>query len=433
MKHEGNEFYKRALLLGHDVVALQERGEASRCFTCPTIEDINRWISVATPEQRKERQNLFFNPPVLLRERLGQGMHDRCEAVIFADGHVEREADKEGLERHFPIMVKAISIAEKVIPRNEVWDVTAAASEWGRDTQDEIYTILNVGRLIFEEGSRLIVRGNVFSFICQEMIVNGKHIKNEEYQIGILPTPFPVDFKGGPLDGCHGKDGLPGIQGITGKAPQTEDSFLGLILKTSIQSDEMNGADGTLGKDGSRGADGRNGGMCRIAEITVRKLEGQLKLFVQAGRGGDGGLGGNGASGGNGGDGADGCKHLTGTLHGGRGGNAGNGGNGGDGGNAGNGGICSNIYICVPAGMEENVHITALPSEGGRAGDGGQAGCAGHPGKGGAGTGQVLSGERGLEAPPCQEGKRGKDGKSRSAPYIFVNEKCIFNKELQTS
>lgn len=433
MNKKGNEFYERAIRLGHDVVVLQELGEVSRCFTCPTIEEINRWISVATPAQREKRQKTFFNPPILLRQRLGQGMHDRCEAVIFANGRVEKEADREGLERHFPIMVKAISIAEKIIPQGEVWDVTATALEWGRDTQDEIYTILNVGRLVFEEGSHLIIRGNVFSFLCQEMIIHGKRTTNEAYQIGILPTPFSVDFKGGELDGCHGKNGLPGIHGIAGTFPELEGSFLGPILKASIQPYEMNGTDGANGEDGSPGSNGRNGGMCRIAEITVRKLEGQLGLFVQAGRGGDGGHGGNGAPGGNGGSGADGCKHLTGLLHGGQGGNAGNGGHGGDGGHAGNGGLSSNIYLCVPPEMKNNVHIITLASEGGRGGNGGQEGPAGHYGEGGVGIAPILPGSHGQKASPGKEGKRGKDGKGRSAPYIFLNERCVFKEELQTS
>jgi len=39
---------------------------------------------------------------------------------------------------------------------------------------------------------------------------------------------------------------------------------------------------------------GRNGGMAKLAEITIRKVDGHLMVFAQAGAGGDGGNGGQG-------------------------------------------------------------------------------------------------------------------------------------------
>lgn len=75
-------------------------------------------------------------------------------------------------KRHLPVHVKAISVVEKTIAAGEVWDVSVRGSVWGLDDMEELYVTVNVCRLIIEPGASLIVRGNVFSLLCQEIMAH---------------------------------------------------------------------------------------------------------------------------------------------------------------------------------------------------------------------------------------------------------------------
>lgn len=424
MKTQWQEFYEKAVVLGHDTDALARGAEEVRYFRFETVYDSAKLLSVATPEQRILRQETFYQPALIIRERLGQGKHDRGEAVTFANGEL-CEADAQGLQNHLPGRIKAVSVLEKTIPAGEVWDISVRGSEWDIDDMEELYTTINVGRLILEPGAKVVVRGNVASILCQELIVLKDHsIPDTEtifhnYQIGILPTPFSVDFKSGPLNGADGENGEHGDPGSDGIPPHYSSTLLGYQLLEETSQEQMSGNHGSSGTDGTPGVDGRNGGMCKIAEITIRNLEGNLTVFSQAGKGGDGGHGGSGGDGGHGGNGTTGCKLMRSILPSGYGGNAGHAAHGAKGGNAGHGGLSSNIYVNVPEAQTDQVNCIALFSEGGK---GGKGGATGRPGRGGKNGGGSYPATDGTDGNAAESGKDGKDGRQRPAAAMFLNE-----------
>lgn len=425
MNKNSQEFIDRAKLLRHNVSELEKGVVQEMYFTIDNVEDGRKILSMATSEQRKKRQETFFSPSILLRCNLGLGFHDRAEAYFFADGDIP-EKDKEVVDRYFPLHARSMSIPERVIRRGEIWDVTATGERWGIKREREVYNILNIGRLKIEVGGKLQVRGNVFSLLCQELIVESDGSQsNEDYHIGILPTPFPVDLRNGPFHGEDGENGQDGMNGRDGAPPFLENTILGPILRlpTGMTMVDRNGCTGTSGTSGTPGSNGRNGGICRIAEITVRHLEGKLKLFSQPGQGGNGGNGGCGGNGGNGGHGANGARHLKGVLLPGSGGNGGDAGDGSRGGNGGNGGISSNIYVNVPSGSVKAVHCLSLPAAGGRAGLSGRAGLPGRGGKKGCLDNVASEAKDGNDGLPGKESNiTPKPGRQREAPDIYVNE-----------
>lgn len=124
------EFIERVALLGHDKAAIKHGRECCAYFTLPTVFDARRVLSLATPANRQARQETFFNPGVAARRRLGQGLHDRGEAVLFAAGTIA-DADREGQSRHLPIHVKGLSVFERTIEAGDVWDLSVRGDAWG--------------------------------------------------------------------------------------------------------------------------------------------------------------------------------------------------------------------------------------------------------------------------------------------------------------
>jgi hypothetical protein len=61
----------------------------------------------------------------------------------------------------------------KTIPAGAAWDVSVRGGCWGLDEMEELYVAVNVGSLVLELGASLVVRGNVFSLLCQEVIACG--------------------------------------------------------------------------------------------------------------------------------------------------------------------------------------------------------------------------------------------------------------------
>ena len=415
------EFIARVHLLGHDLSAIEQGEECCTYITLPTVLEGRRVLSNATEASRRERQKTFFNPVIAARRRLGQGMHDRGEAATFADGTIE-ESDIDGQNRHLPVHVKAISVWEKTIAAGDVWDVSVRGSVWGLDDMEELYVTLNVGRLIIEPGAALIVRGNVFSMLCQE-IVHHESTHEGAFQIGILPTPFSVDFGHGPLHGTHGTDGAAGRDGLAGRTLEVERTLLGFRLREEADLSVMNGGAGEAGKNGTDGARGRNGGMCKLAELTLRSITGSVTVFAQAADGGHGGNGGHGGSGGRGGDAGNGHKLLRSIINGGDGGNGGRGGDGGAGGHGGNGGLASNIYINVPVEDEHKITRVVLPSKGGDGGVPGLGGAGGAGGIRGNGPTEEFDGRPGKTGETGTHGRAGRHGRSRPAPWMFLNDK----------
>lgn len=417
------EFYDKAALFGHDAEALDRGETVERYFTFATLAEGSKLLSAATTGQRRLRQETFFTPPVAARQRLGQGKHDRGEAILFAAGAFE-EGDEQGVNNHLPARIKAVSVKEKRIPAGTTWDISVRGAEWGIDDLEELYTTINVGRLVLEPGACITVQGNVCSMLIRELILlpGSAADKQQDFHIGILPTPFSVDLRHGPMDGANGSNGSNGRNGDEGLEAQVSSTMLGHVLIQDIDPEQMNGKAGTAGGNGTEGTHGRNGGMCKIAEITVRSLEGNLRIFSQAGHGGNGGHGGHGGNGGNGGNGSRGYKLMSGILRSGSGGNSGKGGNGARGGNAGHGGLSSNIYVSVPQEQAHQVGCRSLPASGGKGGNGGRAGTAGLAGRNGGEPFTAADGQQGTDG---TDGAPGKDGRSRTGAYIFLNEQCV--------
>lgn len=412
-----HEFAERAKAFGHDPKVLFRGEEITGCHIIETPDAFRSFVA-ATPEQRKQRLEQFFTSPLRRRQRLPQGVHDRVECYVLAGGTLQ-EADFPKINTHFPVSAHTLSVAEKRIGKNECWDVTASVT----DPPAKTYTLVNVGRLILEEGAHIIVRGDVFFFLCQELIVHpaGKG-STEGFHIGILSGQSVSSFQNEPFPSIQGK---PGLCGADGKSDYSRRTLLGPILNAEVHPADLNGSGGQNGENGLPGHSGANGNLCYIAEIAIRELHGDLTVYTRAGDGEDGTAGTGGGRGGDGGNGAQGCRHLNGILPSGNGGNGGNGGSGGNGGNGGRGGISSNVYLLVPPEAETRIRCEAFPSVGGKGGCGGPFGRGGKAGKGGTKNGDIFSGSNGTDGVNGVCGKNGRDGKSREAATVFINEKIV--------
>lgn len=430
---EWKEFYEIAAGLSHDPVALRQGKMVEGQMRISNPEVGAGIVSRAEPWRREKRAQTFFDS-IRSRQALGQGMHDRGEAISFAYGRM-KPGDEAGLSRHFPVRVKTISVLEKTLHAGECWDVSTRGNDWGVDNGEELYCILNVGRLVLNPGSSVIVRGNVFTLICQELVkvsaADESGLKGVDgspsFDIGILPTPFSYAS----VDSCE-MDGRPGLAGVDGEAARQNQSLpmtstIFGPIHTGGSKGAINGSKGMEGETGGRGENGKVGGACKLAEINLRKIvcgkEG-ITILAKAGDGGTGGTGGSGGVGGRGSAGLDAYRTLYEDYHAGIGGAGGNGGDGGRGGNGGNGGISSNIYVCVPREQEEFVHLISLEGRGGVAGKGGPGGQGGEGGAGGREADMTMagSGRNGLSG---HEGPAGRTGHNRPAPPMFLNENKI--------
>lgn len=417
MDHLQN-FNRKAAQWGHSLQALQAGEQVDTYFTIDDFYVAREIISNATPAQRKLRQASFFHPDLMLRGRLGQGVHDRCEAIAFADG-ILSERDRAGLELHLPLRLKATSIARKVVRAGETWNVTVSPHHWGLDDREDVYRLLNIGTLILEPGSSIAVEGNVFSMLVQDLRTPTHCPPEMIPQIRIMPTPYSVDFGHGPLHGMSGIEGKSGEHGAPGIIPQLGSTILGMYMNGEYSHADLSGKHGATGEKGTHGLAGRNGGMCKLAEITLQQLSGPLLVTAQAGTGGNGGAGGPGGNGGNGGGGTPAYRLYTGWSTAGDGGNGGDAGHGGHGGKGGNGGISSNIYLSVPEECKHYIGIQAWASLGGKGGKAGPAGQAGNAGNAGAGP---EPGKEGQVGNPAISGKDGRDGHPRNPALVFLNE-----------
>ncbi|WPV64826.1 hypothetical protein [Chitinophaga sp. LS1] len=405
------EFLHKASLIGHDHEPLLSGEEITTYFHLHDFNIARQVLSNATDEQHRLRLPTFYSAAHELRTKLGQGKHDRGEAVLFAGAPIS-EKDAKGINRHFPLCLKGISVLHKVVPKGETWDLTMPQEIWNLGEMEELYTIVNIGTLVLEEGAKVVIRGNVFSLLCQRFITLGNAGADIDYQVGIMPTPFSVDFGHGPQNGIHGENGSGGLHGRNGIQGIAEASILGRWIPNQPLN-ELHGADATDAENGTDGGKGRNGGMCKLAEITIRELEGRLHLFSQAGAGGAGGDGSDGGHGGNGGNGAPGLDGFNMKVP---------AGNGGRGGNAGHGGISSNIYLNVPEEAVGHVRMTAFCSLGGIGGKGGKGGLGGKGGTVVPMTDATLNGVPGTNGHHGIPGKNGLHGRGRHAAVCYLND-----------
>jgi hypothetical protein len=426
-----DEFFERALRADHSEQRLRAGEVLCSYMTLQSIDAARDLMSTATDAQRAARREVYFNEALLARQRLGQGVHDRGEAVAMTGGELS-ESDWAGLKNHLPLHVKVISVLDKTLEGDEDWDVSVRSDIWGLDYMEELYVLVNIGNLRMAPGSSLAVRGNVFSLICQCITTSNNPDDwqvppTEIPRISILPTPFAVDFRGPdlPHNGLPGNAGTHGEAGRDGEKVLLGSSLFGQIAIGDHHGLRMDGSDGQPGNNGGNGQRGRNGGMCKTAEITIRRLEGKLAVFSQGGDGGRGGDGGAGGKGGNGGNGSHGSRAIGGVISGGRGGDGGNGGNGGRGGRGGNSGLSSNIFVTIPDHQEDLINGISLPGNPGAGGQSGKGGLAGVQGRGGKGPGEAFNGSDGKHGKPGSNGPSGHMGRQRAAANIFLNERIL--------
>jgi len=427
-----DEFFDRASRAGHSEQRLRAGDILCSYMTISSIDAARDLMSTATEAQRAARREVYFNEALIARQRLGQGVHDRGEAVAMTGAELS-ESDWAGVKNHLPLHVKVISVLDKTLECDEEWDVSVRGDIWDLDYMEELYVLVNVGHLRMAPGSSLVVRGNVFSLICQCITPTQNNMDHRKVpameipRISILPTPFAVDFRGPdlPHNGLPGKAGTHGEAGRHGEKVLVTSSVFGRIAIEDHRGLRMDGTNGQPGNNGGNGQRGRNGGMCKTAEITVRRLEGRLAVFAQGGDGGRGGDGGAGGDGGRGGEGSDGSRAIGGLIAGGHGGDGGNGGNGGRGGRGGNSGLSSNIFVTIPAHQEDLIEGTSLPGNPGAGGRSGKGGLAGVQGKGGKGPGEAFNGSDGKDGKPGSNGTSGHTGRQRAAANIFLNERIL--------
>jgi hypothetical protein len=410
---ETGAFLARARRLGHDPVRLLA-GEVTETLTSvPTVEQA-RQLSNAAAAERRARRAVFFHPAIAIRSRIGQGVHDRCEACVFADGIVE-DADRVWLARHFPFPARLLSVLYRHVAAGEVWDLTVAGRVLGVDERDDVLNVVNVGELVIEPGGRVIVQGNLLILGCQFLRHPAPAGEAGDYQLGVLPTPHSVDRRTGPLHGRAGAPGAGGMPGRAGNRPAGVPTMIGFAL-SEPPGDRMNGTGGSCGSRGGDGEPGRTGGAAKTAEITIGRLAGPLTVVASGGCGGNGGDGGDGGAGGDGGDPAPGFRTPAGPVRPGRPGRGGRGGDAGSGGRGGNGGISSNVFVTLPARMAGQLHVMTYPALGGTGGTGGRPGRGGKSGMRPGGP-AVSAADDATGAP----GKPGRDGVRRPAPEVFVN------------
>ena len=243
-------FLARAGRLGHDPARLLA-GEVTETLTSiPSLEQL-RQLSNASPAERRARQAVFFHPAIAIRSRLGQGVHDRCEAYVFADG-IADDADRARLARHLPFPARLLSVLCRTVAAGEVWDLTVAPRLLGMDERDDLLNVVNVGELAIEPGGRVIVQGNLLVLGCQHLRHPAPGQDSGDYQLGVLPTPYPVDPRTGPMSGMAGAPGRGGAPGRAGTRPAGVPTMIGFALGEPPEM-RMNG---TGGADGARGGDG---------------------------------------------------------------------------------------------------------------------------------------------------------------------------------
>jgi hypothetical protein len=425
-----NEFISITQKARQNIEQLQSGQAQTTYFRIETMADAKRILSQATAEDRIKRSETFLDG-LEYRSRIPQGMHDRGEAYVFANHPLASEQDDRGLRNHLPVYVRAISVLEKTVKAGEVWDVTLSPNEWERlegkppDEREEMYNIVNVGRLVLEKNASVVVRGNAFVFTCQELVKEA--LSENEYDVGILGTSHGFGFRRGSFDGKNGKNGNDGVHGNDGIIPPAGRTFLGTVLPAAYKRETMNGCDGEDGKNGENGEDGLNGGACRITEINIRKITGDIPVVIGviSGSGGNGGHGGNGGSGGNGGHGADGLKLYDGTIiPNGKAGKAGKGGNGGGGGKGGNSGISSNVFVSVPLQAE---HLIKCYAKAGKTGIPGSGGIPGKSGKNGRAGMDINSRQLAVtcDIPDGVQGRQGRQGRQMPPAKIYINNNWI--------
>jgi hypothetical protein len=468
-KQQAERFFEVATALGHNLPSLRDGSTQSTLIRIDTIEKARQLLSRASNAERAARSAVFMERSQDKASR-AIARHDRAEAFVFSD-HQLSEDDQYFIQSHLPIPTMALSVTDKTLEPNEVWDLGTSGPA----------VVLNIGVLTMKPGSRIVIRNSVLSLSCQKLIreSGGGGSGNENYDIGVLgANPDEVSRLridktnyAPSLDNCNVPEALVeaftraylplttstlvvvtspsaawrlidfsvgctyvlrvnpmlsstidvfkvAMQGASGQRPEDGTQGPRGTCKCSGSEPGDNGGTGYQPADsgaGGPGARGLDGLPSLRSEITINELVGTLVLRTAGGngaQGGKGGLGGNGATGGKGGDGTRCAGTCTSGGDGGKGGKAGNGGPGGTGGN---GGFAADLFVSVPASAATQVVKSPLPSLPGQAGAGGTPGAPGAGGPGGDGVSHNIcgggntgpGGDSGAIGEPGEPGKTG--------------------------
>ncbi|MGW5116420.1 hypothetical protein ACWEQ8_13455 [Streptomyces noursei] len=396
----GSEFDSLAGLLGHCPDRLKAGEELRTCLRVSSLALARQVLCRADDAQRARRAVAFSVDTGERRRSLTQGLHDRCEAFVFA-GLPPAAADGEPLRTRMPFRVHALSAARKVVRSGEEFDLSGPRSA---EEQVETFCVANFGTLVLEPGARLVVRGRVLSLLCQRLVRLGRGdgwdgdgglASYGGYDLGVLPGPGGPGAEGADgMDGAHGDSGRAGADGDRGPDAVPESTMFGRVARRPAAPDALTGQDGQPGGAGRRGRRGHHGTAARCAEITIREIVGgPVVVLAQPGDGGAGGAGGDGGTGGRGG----------------------------------NGGAASPVFVTVPFRQRESVRARALPGEPGPGGAPGAPGRGGSGGRGGTGgrdgDGPTAAARSSADGGPGAAGRPGEPGRAghRSpAPRIVI-------------
>ncbi len=254
-----------------------------------SLEELAQMFSRADDDIRALREQSFETRRFKARSRIGQGVHDRAEKIIFSHGASLSESDRNGLKRHQPHCVKVVSARQLTLEAGECWDFTAYPTDFGLERYDDLLCSVHIGKLILEEGASICIRGNLFSFYIDKVIKKGHGTAGD---IVILPTAYSymTGFCGS-FAGSDGENGSRGANGHDAQTPAAENCLLGR-LHFGHERGVKNGEDGEAGGDGTDGSNGFCGGAVKNGEIFINSIElsGGVPLYIIA-QGGNGGAG----------------------------------------------------------------------------------------------------------------------------------------------
>jgi hypothetical protein len=391
-------FEERARVLGHDVQKLNGGQEIDQLLEVADIDQLKKLLVADLPASKVPKSTTAD-------KKLPRALVDKAHDYVFFDAPLS-EVEKAHVARSFPIKIRTISNANKVLKPGEIWDLGTSTFS----------VIVNLGKLTMGAGSSIKIANTALSMNVDTIVKDtGNSISNVNYDLGIFgvtgSTPGQAD------KGVNGAAGLKGQDGTCGSGG-------------GIAGDD--GKAGTAGGHAGNGSDGLTGydGLPSLtASINIGCI--QTESFVISTRSGDGsqgGQGGNGGDGGQGGNGGDGATCACEHTNGGNGAQGGDGGNGGNGGQGGNGVPGNDIHVTVAKGQSGNIvpiSAVAAPGNGGTGGTGGQPGNGGNGGKGGGATGCPIgySGSNGANGNAGHPGQTGKPGTISGNPgQIYINE-----------
>ncbi len=409
---QAGQFLAMARALGHDTEALGG-GEGYRTrLRLESLEQARALVQV--PEEvRAQRAEVFATSQACQDETFWQRF-DKAMAYVFGAGELTA-ADRFFCDRLFPMDIEAVSLPDKVLQPNEVWDLGTSTAP----------VIVNLGTLTMMPGSRIVIRNTVLRFSCQTLV--------RQTSAGVAGIEFPraaaphFDYQSGNYDiGIFGlnPDQYRWLQVATGTyapglnsgqvTPELVNAFAAasLPLTTNARVSVLSPDHAWRIVDASYG---------RTYSLVVDPGDaGQIDVFQLAMEGSAGGAGGAG------GPGTDGTCTCSGSEP----------GNGGTTGGMGSGGALGGAGVAGPHGLpglradieigdlQGNLVIMTRGGDGAQGGRGGPGGPGGKGGKGGYGSRCAATcddgGSGGTGGDGGQGGSGGQGGNGADAFDIFV-------------